>query len=614
MDINRRSSKRLQKIPSHFQDSVHDLNKKKGSNKVRASNMMNKEDDECLDQAGEECVEGNDIQDDVGEKKIGGSKESKGIVMDSEVISVQVEDVRIGVVGNDGKVSFGSVSEDMIKMYDRTSSDNGGKKTCRKSFVEAISQNLMECDKALESIPTKIDENGVEVVVFDDVMVAEGSKRWELTLCGFFVGYRMSINELRYNLRRMWSKFRFKDIVDCNNRVFFMKFHHEEGLNKVVNSGPWMVNEKTSVKGISALASRLGKPLVMDSITTNKCKQGIGMVRYARVLIEVSAKKILPNDVEIIFKNVKGMVQCRKTVKVEYDSKPPMCIECEVFGRTFSRCYKNVANITTNTKSVKENVKGNNAVNTEQKEANEQKEKNGVHVEDCDEGFVEVMRKKNIGIDNKVKRQNFRGNPQVNKGGNSKIVYQAKTKEVKSPKKTLTKMPKAAGENEKEKTRKNEELVDKGKKANIEVQNNEECKDVLEEISGVAKYFKIGTCNIRGLSTSDKQDEIVKLIQEEKLQICVVLKTYLKSKKIGKVCDRIFGRWNWLTNMSYCNKGYRIMVGWNDDMINISVVHMARQSMLVRVETRDGNLRLYGTFIASNNGVERKDLWEDIEE
>ncbi|GJR59118.1 RNA-directed DNA polymerase, eukaryota, reverse transcriptase zinc-binding domain protein [Tanacetum coccineum] len=56
------------------------------------------------------------------------------------------------------------------------------------------------------------------------------------------------------------------------------------------------------------------------------------------------------------------------------------------------------------------------------------------------------------------------------------------------------------------------------------------------------------------------------------------------------------------------------MVGWNDDVINIGVVYMARQSVLVKVETRDGKLRLYRTFIyASNSGLERKDLWRDLE-
>ncbi|GJR59117.1 zinc knuckle CX2CX4HX4C containing protein [Tanacetum coccineum] len=193
----------------------------------------------------------------------------------------------------------------------------------------------------------------------------------------------------------------------------------------------------------------------MDSVTANKCKQGIGMVRYARVLIEVSAKKTLANDVEIVYKNAEGMVQCKKTVKVEYDWKPPMCNECGVFGHTHNRCYKNVANINTNTELVKENVKGKvKEVNIDELNTNVQKDKRRGQIVDTDEGFVEVKRKKNIGIDNKVKRQNFRANPQVSKiGNNSKTMYQAKTKEVKSLVKTPNKTPeKEAGKNEKEMT------------------------------------------------------------------------------------------------------------------------------------------------------------------
>nr|GEV04229.1 hypothetical protein [Tanacetum cinerariifolium] len=401
----------------------------------------------------------------------------------------------------------------MIGMCDGTSKDNGSKEEGMQGVKMVKQGNEQETP---ESIHTKIDENGVEVVVFDDVVVPEGSKRWDLTLCGFFVGYRISVNELRYNLRMMWSKFGFKDIlssIDLN--LDNTKLERIPLWVKLCN----VPLEAWTVKGISALASILGKPLVMDFTIANKCKQGIGMVRYARVLIKVNAKKILANDVEIVYKNAKGMVQCRKTVKVKYDWKPLMCSECGVFGHTYSRCYKNAANINTKTELEKENVKRKvNAVNIDQFKSNVHKDKSGGQKDDNDEGFVEVKRK-NIGIENKVKRQNFKANPQVSKvGNNSKTVYQAKTMEFKSPSKTSNKT------HEKE----------------------------------------VGN----GLSTSNKQDDIVKLIQEEKLQICVVLETHLKNKRIG-------------------------------------VVHIARQSVLVKVESRDGNLRLYGTFIyASNSGLD----------
>ncbi|GJU83306.1 hypothetical protein Tco_1285671 [Tanacetum coccineum] len=167
---------------------------------------LNKKDDMCLDQASREGLEEHVSHGDVGDKMMSYNGQTKGIVLDSEVVDVQNDDDSIGVVEKDGKVNFGSVSDDMIRMYDGTSNDNEGKEESmqgvketeqgnkqgmntvqgvnnvqshtksvdsfqnkgnagRKSFPEAIAQNLMECDKALESIPTEIDENGVEVEV-----------------------------------------------------------------------------------------------------------------------------------------------------------------------------------------------------------------------------------------------------------------------------------------------------------------------------------------------------------------------------------------------------------------------------------------------------------------
>ena len=113
-----------------------------------------------------------------------------------------------------------------------------------------------------------------------------------------------------------------------------MQFYHGEGFNYIVENGPWMVSNKpffvqkwdinmsmdkteptslpiwvklTSVpleawttNGISAISSRIGKPMIMDSVTNKMCKMGLGKVGYARVLIEVSAKKELPDSVEIV--------------------------------------------------------------------------------------------------------------------------------------------------------------------------------------------------------------------------------------------------------------------------------------------------------------------------
>ena len=97
-----------------------------------------------------------------------------------------------------------------------------------KRSYASVANNRLNFEKKLLVIPTEIDDNGTEVVVFDEVLIKEGCEKWDKTLCGYFVGENMSVNELRYNLRRMWGRHGFKDIVDVCNGVYYMKFFREE--------------------------------------------------------------------------------------------------------------------------------------------------------------------------------------------------------------------------------------------------------------------------------------------------------------------------------------------------------------------------------------------------
>nr|GEU33226.1 hypothetical protein [Tanacetum cinerariifolium] len=158
-----------------------------------------------------------------------------------------------------------------------------------------------DLDNKLNLVPTEIGEDGIEVVVFDEETAEEGSKKWALTVCVYFVGYKMSYQELTYNLYRTWGKFGLRSIIPNGNGVFLFKFKNEDGIKSVVENGPWMFRnlplEAWSTKGISAIASRLGTPLIMDSVTANMCNAGNGRVGFARVLIEVD---IVPKTVEEI--------------------------------------------------------------------------------------------------------------------------------------------------------------------------------------------------------------------------------------------------------------------------------------------------------------------------
>ena len=66
--------------------------------------------------------------------------------------------------------------------------------------------------------------------------------------------------------------------------------------------------------------------------------------------------------------------------------------------------------------------------------------------------------------------------------------------------------------------------------------------------------LKIGTWNIRGLSTLDKQKEVRKFIMEEKIQVCAILETHIRYKNVTKVGDKVFGDWQYISSAEDNNK------------------------------------------------------------
>ncbi|GKE22888.1 zinc knuckle CX2CX4HX4C containing protein [Tanacetum coccineum] len=311
METNRRSSKRHQKIPTHFNDSVHDLNKKKDNNKNKGTHVKSKKEVKFIDQANLECLGGAGNQEGMFDDLVGGNKNSREDMVDNEILNDQKENcfdqgdkpVEEGDVIAE-KLQFGSVCDEMLASKEgyndlklptlSTHKPNASP----KSYVNAATNVGSLIDNKLMTIPTDFGE----------------------------LGFKMRISELRYNLRRMRSRYGLKDVIENDCGMIFFKFNHEEGMNYVVDNGPWMVNNKPlvvqkwdvnmniertepdtlplwiklcnpplealTIKGISALASRIGKPLIMDARTASMCKLDVGRIGYARVLVEVYAKKV----------------------------------------------------------------------------------------------------------------------------------------------------------------------------------------------------------------------------------------------------------------------------------------------------------------------------------
>ncbi|GJY68094.1 hypothetical protein Tco_0471076 [Tanacetum coccineum] len=76
---------------------------------------------------------------------------------------------------------------------------------------------------------------------------------------------------------------------------------YQNMVNNKLSHIPTKLNDDGNevYKRAKCIASRLGKPVIMDAMTTKMCNQGIGRFEYARVLIEVDAKKGLHESINI---------------------------------------------------------------------------------------------------------------------------------------------------------------------------------------------------------------------------------------------------------------------------------------------------------------------------
>ncbi|GJY80757.1 hypothetical protein Tco_0493508 [Tanacetum coccineum] len=66
----------------------------------------------------------------------------------------------------------------------------------------------------------------------------------------------------------------------------------------------------------------------------------------------------------------------------------------------------------------------------------------------------------------------------------------------------------------------------------------------------------------------------------------------------------------WISNGSICSKGSRIILGWNDDIVDVMIMAQTNQVMHVQINIRADNKALFYSFIyADNYYVDRRALW-----
>ncbi|KAJ9560832.1 hypothetical protein OSB04_005992 [Centaurea solstitialis] len=220
--------------------------------------------------------------------------------------------------------------------------------------------------------PPVVLDDGRTAIRFSKRVVMEGAKANPLLLVAHFVGVKLPFFMVNNNLTRMWKQNGLIDVASNYDGFYLLKFNSEEGMNFVIDNGPWMINgmplfvrkwepgvflgkpelkalplwvnlhgvplEVWNVQGLSELASGIGKPLALDRATEERCLKQAGRVGFARVLVEVYADKVLPDEVIGLVPSLDGKSEKEVIICVEYKWKPSRCSHCALFGHSYGNC------------------------------------------------------------------------------------------------------------------------------------------------------------------------------------------------------------------------------------------------------------------------------------
>nr|GEX66682.1 hypothetical protein [Tanacetum cinerariifolium] len=320
--------------------------------------------------------------------------------------------------------------------------------------------------------------------------------------------------------------------------------------------------------GLSLISTQIGKPLMLDSYTSNMCLNSWGRSAYARVLIEIAA------DVELVESLIIAMPMGNKEghtfamIDIEYEWTPPRCASCRFFDHVSEKCPK-LPKVALNEKVI-------------------------------EEGFIEVKKKKTK-TKKKSKKQveGVRLNKhtlnlqyrRVDKGKSSKINNGVVNK-VSTDKGHINNSFSALSE-ETDTNLKDKERVNADYQTLVESQFLNDSDEDVDEYITIEETSK--AVHKVGMNLFPKQNEVRQVIYDNKLSVCAILESHVATRNLERLCKHAFKNWNWFSNAMSCLKGTRIIVGWNQNDVDVAVIHQDPQ----KPKGKDGILRKLDRVLAN---------------
>ncbi|XP_022024451.1 uncharacterized protein LOC110924768 [Helianthus annuus] len=123
----------------------------------------------------------------------------------------------------------------------------------------------------------------------------------------------------------------------------------------------------------------------------------------------------------------------------------------------------------------------------------------------------------------------------------------------------------------------------------------------------------LAACNIRGLNRALKQKEVRQLIKGNHLQVCAILETHVNVSNVNNVCNKVYASWSWADNAAHCNKGTRIMLGWDVNLVDVMILAQSDQVIHTHIVFKVDMKAVFCSFVyADNEYKNRIALWENL--
>ncbi|KAL5718741.1 hypothetical protein ACHQM5_011611 [Ranunculus cassubicifolius] len=186
-------------------------------------------------------------------------------------------------------------------------------------------------------------------LLIDEEIEKQGVSEWEDRIVGLFLDRKISFSIVKDTVKEKW-KLKGDFDISLDGDLYYFKLYNQEDRDFILNEGsfffikgkpfivrPWSIEVEENrgsvssipvwiklhnvhkqlwnAKGLSAIASGVGKPKCMDKST-----EGKQMLSFARVSVEICANKEIPERLKIKTKSGKVFI-----IPIELPWKPHVC-------------------------------------------------------------------------------------------------------------------------------------------------------------------------------------------------------------------------------------------------------------------------------------------------